>query len=128
EQTISDNIAEAMVKALDKAIILGTGDGEPLGITNHTNIPAKQTVTVAPEDFREYATWPELFAKMPRSYRPGMVLILNDADWHKYIVGMTDAQGQPIARVNYGLDRSEERRVGKECRCRWSREPETKKI
>src|SRR5690554_2764560 len=34
EQTISDNIAEAMIKALDKAIILGTGDGEPLGITN----------------------------------------------------------------------------------------------
>ncbi len=115
EQTISDNIAEAMAKALDKAIILGTGDGEPLGITNHTNIPAKQTVTVAPEGFREYATWPELFAKMPRSYRSGMVLILNDADWHKYIVGMVDSTGQPVARVNYGLDGSiEERFLGRE--------------
>src|SRR5690606_27776100 len=65
EQTVADNIAEAMVKALDKAIISGTGTGQPLGIINHTNIPSKQIVTVTPEDFGEYATWPELFAKMP---------------------------------------------------------------
>src|SRR5690606_22291645 len=96
-------------------IISGSGTGQPLGIINHTNIPAKQVARVAPEDFRDYATWPELFAKMPRSYRSGMVLILNDADWHKHIVGMTDAQGQPIARVNYGLDGSiEERLLGRE--------------
>lgn len=115
EQTISDNIAEAMIKALDKAIISGTGIGQPLGIINHTNIPAKQILMVAPEDFGDYATWPELFSKMPRSYRSGMVLILNDADWHKYIVGMVDAQGQPVARVNYGLDGTiQERFLGRE--------------
>ncbi len=120
EQTIADNIAEAMVKALDKAIISGTGTGtgqpgQPLGIINHVNIPARQVVSVAPEDFGKYATWPELFAKMPRSYRSGMVLILNDADWHKYIVGMVDNTGQPVARVNYGLDGSiEERFLGRE--------------
>ena len=121
EQTIADNIAEAMVKALDQAIISGTGTGtgtvpgQPLGIINHTNIPSTQVVTVAPADFGKYATWPELFAKMPRSYRSGMVLILNDADWHKYIVGMVDNTGQPVARVNYGLDGSiEERFLGRE--------------
>jgi len=122
EQTIADNIAEAMVKALDEAIISGTGTGtgtvpgQPLGIINHTNIiPSTQVVSVAPEDFGKYATWPELFAKMPRSYRSGMVLILNDADWHKYIVGMVDNTGQPVARVNYGLDGSiEERFLGRE--------------
>lgn len=121
EQTIADNIAEAMVKALDTAIISGTGTGtgtvpgQPLGIINHTNIPSQQVVTVAPADFGKYATWPELFAKMPRSYRSGMVLILNDADWHKYIVGMVDNTGQPVARVNYGLDGSiEERFLGRE--------------
>src|SRR5690606_16350387 len=86
-----------------------------LGIINHTNIPVKQVVSVAPEDFGKYTTWPGLFAKMPRPYRSGMVLILNDADWHKYIVGMVDSTGQPIARVNYGLDGSiEERFLGRE--------------
>src|SRR5690606_10131718 len=43
EQTIADNIAEAMVKALDKAIISGTGTGQPLGIVNH-NVPSARIV------------------------------------------------------------------------------------
>ena len=52
---------------------------------------------------------------MPRPYRSGVVLILNDADWHKHIVGMVDSTGQPVARVNYGLDGSiEERFLGRE--------------
>src|SRR5690606_25345268 len=50
-----------------------------------------------------------------RPYRSGMALIFNDADWHKHIVGMVDSTGQPIARVNYGLDGSiEERFLGRE--------------
>jgi len=116
EQTIADNIAEAMVKAkaLDKAIISGTGTGQPLGIVKH-DVPSARTASLAPSEFGKYTTWPAVFAKVPRSYRSGVVLILNDADWHKYIVGMVDSTGQPIARVNYGLDGSiEERFLGRE--------------
>ncbi len=116
EQTIADNIAEAMVKALDKAIIsgTGTGTGQPLGIVKH-DVPSARTASLAPSEFGKYTTWPELFAKVPRPYRSGVVLILNDADWHKYIVGMVDNTGQPVARVNYGLDGSiEERFLGRE--------------
>jgi len=52
---------------------------------------------------------------MPRSYRNGMVLVMNDADFGKYIEGMTDANGQPVARVNYGLNGTiEERFLGRE--------------
>lgn len=114
EQTVADNIAEAMVKALDQAIISGTGTGQPLGIVNHT-VPSERVVEIAPADFGQYSTWPAVFAKVPRSYRSGVVLILNDTDWHKYMVGMVDSTGQPIARVNYGLDGSiEERFLGRE--------------
>ena len=114
EQTIADNIAEAMVKALDKAIISGTGTGQPLGIVNH-NVPSARIVSLAPSEFGQYTTWPAVFAKVPRPYRSGVVLILNDADWHKHIVGMVDSTGQPVARVNYGLDGSiEERFLGRE--------------
>jgi Phage capsid family. len=73
EQTIADNIAEAMAKALDKAIISGTGTGQPLGIANH-NVPAARIVSLAPSEFGQYATWPAVFAKVPRPYRSGMVL------------------------------------------------------
>ncbi len=114
EQTVADNIAEAMVKALDQAIISGIGTGQPLGIVKHT-VPSERVVEIAPADFGKYSTWPAVFAKVPRSYRSGVVLILNDADWHKYMVGMVDSTGQPIARVNYGLDGSiEERFLGRE--------------
>jgi len=116
EQTIADNIAEAMVKALDEAIISGTGTGygQPLGIVKHS-VPAARTVSLAPSEFGKYTTWPVVFAKVPRPYRSGVVLILNDADWHRHIVGMVDSTGQPVARVNYGLDGSiEERFLGRE--------------
>jgi len=114
EQTIADNIAEAMAKALDRAIILGSGTGQPLGIANH-NVPPARIVSLAPSEFGQYATWPAVFAKVPRPYRSGVVLILNDSDWHKHIVGMVDSTGQPVARVNYGLDGSiEERFLGRE--------------
>jgi len=35
EQNVADNVAEAMVKAIEQAIISGSGTGQPLGIVNH---------------------------------------------------------------------------------------------
>src|SRR5690606_39358207 len=32
---------------------------------------------------------------------------------------LTDRERQVLELISQGLDRSEERRVGKECRCRW---------
>lgn len=115
EATIADNIAEAMVAALDEAILVGTGTGQPLGIVNHTNIPAEQIVEVGAADFGRYETWTELLGKVPRSYRSGVAIIMNDADWNKYIVGMVDQAGQPVGRVTYGLNGTiEERLLGRE--------------
>ncbi|MEY9980076.1 phage major capsid protein [Lysinibacillus sp. RC79] len=115
EQTITNNIYEAMIIALETAIINGSGTGQPLGITKDTNIPEEQIVDVTPDGYGKYDTWTELFAKIPRSYRNGAVLIMADLDWNKYIVGMKDDNGQPIARVNYGLDGIQtERLLGKE--------------
>jgi len=104
-----------MVKALDEAIISGTGVGQPLGIINDTGIPAAQVVEVAQADFSKYKTWASLMGKLPRAYRSGAVLIMNDADWNTHIVGMVDNNGQPVARVTYGLDGSiVERFLGRE--------------
>jgi len=114
EATLADNIAEAMVAALDEAIISGTGTGEPLGIINHT-IPAAQIVEVTAAEFAKYQTWAKLMGKVPRSYRAGVSLIMNDGDWNTYIVGMVDNNGQPVARVTYGLDGTiQERFLGRE--------------
>lgn len=115
ESTVANNVAEAMVKALDEAIISGTGVGQPLGIINDTGIPAAQVVEVLAADFSKYKTWATLMGKVPRAYRSGVVLIMNDADWNTHIVGMVDNNGQPVARVTYGLDGTiQERFLGRE--------------
>lgn len=115
EQTITQNIYEAMIVAIEEAIISGTGDGQPLGITNDTGIPVGQIIEVSAADFGEYGTWTELFGKVPRAYRGGNVLIMADSDWTKYIEGMVDTTGQPVARVTYGLDGvTQEKLLGKD--------------
>jgi HK97 family phage major capsid protein len=115
EQTVTDNIYEAIIVALEEAVINGSGTGQPLGITKDTNIPASQVIEVTAEDLGKYGTWPTIFGKLPRKYRNGASLILPDADWTKYIEGMTDANGQPVARVTYGLDGTiQEKLLGKE--------------
>lgn len=115
EATISDNIAEAMIKALEEGIISGTGTGQPLGIIKDTSIPAAQVVEVALADISKYKTWATIMGKVPRAYRNGVALIMNDADWNTHIVGMVDNNGQPVARVTYGMDGTiQERFMGRE--------------
>ncbi|MEA0556072.1 phage major capsid protein [Lysinibacillus irui] len=115
EQSVADNSYEAMIIALEEGILNGSGTGEPLGITKDTNIPAERIVDVTSAEYGKYNTWTDLYAKIPRSYRNGAVLIMADADWNKYIVGMIDDVGQPVARVNYGMDGIQtERLLGKE--------------
>lgn len=115
ESTVADNVFEAMIVGLETSIISGDGTGEPLGITKDTGVPADQIVEVAAADLSKYQSWTSLLAKVPRKYRNGAVIILNDADWNKYIVGMVDANGQPVARTTYGLDGIQtDRFLGKE--------------
>lgn len=117
EATIAGNINEAIVVALEEAIIAGagSGSGQPLGITKDTSVPAGQIIELAAADLSKYNKWTEVFGKVPRKYRAGTVLILNDSDWNKYLVGMVDANGQPVARTTYGLDGLQtERFLGKE--------------
>lgn len=115
EETVTENIYEAMIVALEESIINGTGDGQPLGITKDTNIPETQIVEITPADFGKYNKWTELYGKMPRNYRNRSVLITSDNDWSKYLLGMVDEVGQPVGRVNYGIDGTQsEKLLGKE--------------
>lgn len=115
EETVTENVYEAMIIALEESIINGTGEGQPLGITKDEDIPEAQIVEVSPDDFGKYNKWTELYGKIPRRYRNGSVLIAADDDWNKYMLGMVDQTGQPVARVNYGLDGTQsERLIGKE--------------
>ena len=115
EQTITSNINEAMVTGIETAIIDGSGDGQPLGIMNDTNIPDGHKTTVTAAKMSQYNTWTTIMGKIPKKYRSGAMLLMNDSDWNKYIVGMVDANGQPVARTTYGINGTEtERFLGKQ--------------
>lgn len=103
---------EAMAKALDIAIIGGTGNGQPTGVTVDTRVPAANKVTLTPEEFTSWAEWKKkVFGKMAKSYRNGK-FYMAQGTFDGYIDGMVDKNGQPIGRVNYGIDGAENYRFG----------------
>lgn len=113
ETLITQLMAEAFAKALDSAVISGTGSGEPLGITADTRVLAGQKITLSAADFNTWTGWKKkVFAKIPLSYRAGGSFIMAAGTFDGYIDGMVDANGQPIARVTYGITGGTEQRFG----------------
>lgn len=103
---------EAMAKALDVAIMNGTGSGQPMGVTVDNRVPTKNVVTLTAEEFTSWAEWKKkVFGKIPKAYRNGN-FYMSQATFDGYIDGMVDSVGQPIGRVNYGIDGAENYRFG----------------
>ena len=97
EAAIANNVSQAMAKALEAAIVNGTGNGQPKGIVNET--PA---ASVALSSKLGFADIIKIKQAIPSAYRTGAVLVLNEATFYDFM-GITDTQGQPIARVNFGV-------------------------
>lgn len=107
QQMFTQLAVEAIVAAKEKAIISGTGSGQFLGITKDTRVPAKNVVTLTPDEFTSYSAWKKkVMAKIPKAYRKGE-FVMAQGTFDGYIDGMVDANGQPIGRVNYGIDGEE---------------------
>lgn len=104
ETLIINNIVEAMTKALEQAIISGSGSGQPKGIIKET--PA--TGQVVETTKLSYADIVKVEAALPQAYEAGAVWCMSKTAFMGFI-GMTDQQGQPIARVNYGIAGKPER-------------------
>lgn len=101
ETTLINNIAEAMTKALEQAIITGSGVGQPTGILTET-APEGQNIEIAADADVDYETLINAEAALPLSYESEAVWCMTKKTFMKF-VGMTDNNGQPIARVNYGV-------------------------
>ncbi len=97
-------VAQAMAKAIDIAIVKGTGSGQPVGIVNAAGATK---VELKDGDLNSWEAWHKnVKAKMKKSYRNGE-FIMAQSTFDAYIDGMTDKNGQPIARTNYGIDGAE---------------------
>lgn len=111
ERLVAENVAEALAVALETSVIEGTGIGQPLGILNETRILANQKVDFAIADATYNGWLSKLIGSMPLAYRgKNNVIIVNPLTWDKYMAGMVDDVGQPVARVNYGINGEEVQR------------------
>lgn len=107
ETLLINNIVEAMTKALEQAIISGTGSGQPTGILAETP-NTKQVITTKATDSLTYEDIVKAEGALPQAYEAGAVWCMSKSTFMGF-VGMTDANGQPIARVNYGIAGKPER-------------------
>lgn len=105
-------VVEAMIRALETAIISGTGSGQMLGITKDSRVPTANVIEMTEADFGNWTKWKKnVFAKMKKAYRNG-VFVMAQSTFDAHIDAMTDTTGQPIGRVNYGIDGGEIYRFG----------------
>jgi HK97 family phage major capsid protein len=112
EQLFSTLVVEAMIRALETAIISGTGSGQPTGITVDSRVPADNVIEMTAADFSSWTKWKKnVFAKMPKAYRNGE-FVMAQSTFDSYIDAMVDTTGQPIGRVNYGIAGAETYRFG----------------
>lgn len=108
ERVVAQNIAEAMVVKIEEAIISGDGSGKPEGIVEASTdvIPSENRIDFQTSD-ADYKGWVnKLIGNIPLAYRKRRngVVLMNPATWDKYVQGLVDDNGQPVARTTYGLN------------------------
>lgn len=104
ETTVINNIVEAMMKAIESAIISGDGSNKPTGILRETPVEGQAIES----DEQKYADLVAAEAALPAAYESTAVWCMSKKTFMGYI-GMVDSSKQPIARVNYGLNGRPER-------------------
>ena len=113
EDAFVANVVDAMVVAIEKATIAGGGadDGCPTGILTQT-VPTGQTITIADTTTHipTYAELVEAEAALPVEYENTAKWFMTKKQFMAF-VGMVDDNGQPIARVDYGIEERPTRRL-----------------
>ena len=104
ETRFTELVAEAMVWAIEEAIINGTGSGQPKGILAETPVDG-QAIEVSTVN---YGTLISLEGALPEKYEANAKYCMNKATFLKF-AAMVDDNGQPIGRVTYGIGGKPER-------------------
>lgn len=107
ETKFVNDVSFAMVKALEQAIISGSGTDRPKGILTET--PASgQAIEIASGTNISLSTLVAMESALPSAYENGAVYAMSKKTFMAFY-GMVDDNGQPIARVNYGISGKPER-------------------
>lgn len=103
------NVSLAMLRAIEFAIVDGDGYGMPTGILANT-APSGQAIEIAAGASNKlaYKTLCDAEAAIPAEYEANAKWCMTKKTFMSF-VGMLDSVGQPIARVNYGINGKPER-------------------
>lgn len=104
ESKFVENVAKAMVIAIEKAILKGDGETQPQGIIGQEITANRKTISTKVK----YSELIEIESKVPVEYEETAVWVMTKAQFGNFLA-MVDEQGQPIARVNYGISGKPER-------------------
>jgi HK97 family phage major capsid protein len=107
ESLFVKNVSLAMLRAIEFAIVEGTGKGQPTGILT-ADVPTGQAIQLAKAAKLGYADLCAAEGAIPAQYEAGAKWCMTKKTFMSFI-GMVDTAGQPIARVNYGVDGKPER-------------------
>lgn len=103
EASLIEVISVAYLKAMDEAIVLGSGDGAPLGILNDSRIAASHVIEMTAAKFNNWKNWrSDFFAKLPLGYRSGeFIFAASTVD--EYLETMSDDNNNPVFYQATGL-------------------------
>lgn len=101
EKAFVNQVSEAMIAALETAIISGTGSGQPKGILKETVVEG-QNVNITKTGTITYKTLWDMKKAVPSGYRNKVRWFMNYSTFCDFMA-LTDTAGQPIARINYGI-------------------------
>lgn len=104
EAKFVENVAKAMVIAIEKAILKGDGTTQPQGIIGQEITANRKTISTKVK----YSELIEIESNVPVEYEETAVWVMTKAQFGNFLA-MVDEQGQPIARVNYGISGKPER-------------------
>ncbi len=105
EAAFIQNVTEAMIKAIEQGVFTGTGadNHQMVGFLTETVVDG-QNVDIAKTASIKYADLCKAEAALPEEYENGAEWYMRKATFFNQIAAMVDSQGQPIARVNVGID------------------------
>lgn len=105
EQNIVKQLKRAMIRAIEKAIVSGSGNGQPLGITKIADLPEKNIVTFSEAEVGTVKGWAKAEAAVDEAYdNDSLVYMMNKQTWEMHLNSMVDTTGQKI-----GLGRIDEK-------------------
>lgn len=107
EDKFVESVAKAMVRTKESAIISGDGSGKPKGILTETPEEG-QAIALGKGTKLSWDVLTRCEAALPEQYEAGAKWFMSKKSFMAF-VGMTDADGQPVARVNYGIGGKPER-------------------